>query len=936
MRIPVLLRQRAFFGRALGAGVFASVVALGMSACAGKKGELVVTMQTDMSLPKDVDGFRVRVLVNGAEHYAKTFLVDPSKPDSVRVPATLAVVEGAEPNQPVEVLVTALRGTEARTLNRTVTTIPDDHVAMLRVPIQWLCSDQVVQADKSDPDSVDTKCKANADGEDTACVAGTCQPVKTSADSLPTFDEKEVYGGGKADGGGGVCFPTEDCFDAGFAVPLEKVGGKCTVTLSAKAGAPVNFAVKTSGAEAGGICRGANCWVPLDQSDLFGWQELKSAPSGTATVVSNGAAGAPDTESSDGEGGASNGGAPSSGGTSSGGTRWFRLPDGVCDRVESDKSVSVFASTSSACLVTKSPKYPTCGPWSSVSQNTDPNAIPTSLHQLEVDFLVTYCQSINTCAGQGDLDGFNVKGEDCTQWAYEVIDELALTTDPWWRALDRAFNQGTVQLKADGWQACLADIRTCQPDACTDTSILAGTITKGGSCFIHDECLDGYCSSSADDVCPGTCKPRLPKGTACSSSIQCETLDGYYTDCASGANGGNEVCTLDPLVTVREGGSCSAKNTLCDTGLVCLTSSVTNKSTCSKLGELHDDCEDSSWCGPNLYCQFGGNQSTGGTCETAGGAGVVCANYRGCEAGLVCADATGAVCDGTDDMTCGKCRTTQTVGDGASCDATRLCDSKQVCTAGVCVDIGGRKQGEACSPGTATACQSGLYCSSDATCQPLVLAGHPCSGDEACESGVCDYDAQAGIDKCAAQYCDVYVTSTASTGAGGSGGTSGTGTGGTGASDAGGSSNTGGTGAGGSGGTSGNSGTGGSGGSNCSGTFTLDFASTTIKGSACSSSLGDQTQSIPEWGGTLVVSGSTALFELTDIAGGGTTTASVASDCSVVFTPPKPSNACNLQVSELACSIKDRTCQASVYPAFLQNMACATCPLSSSESAALN
>jgi hypothetical protein len=146
--------------------------------------------------------------------------------------------------------------------------------------------------------------------------------VFVASSTLPDFDPELVFGGAKA-GAGGSCFPTEDCFDRGFEVVPET---DCSVSLPLTDEETPSFALVT---ESDGMCSAASdtCYVPLDQSEDFGWYEDLEA---------------------NGEG------------------RRFVLPSAVCARLDDGVALALWATR--ACE-TKTPALPPCGPWCSVEDD---------------------------------------------------------------------------------------------------------------------------------------------------------------------------------------------------------------------------------------------------------------------------------------------------------------------------------------------------------------------------------------------------------------------------------------------------------------------------------------------------------------------------------------------------------------------------------------
>jgi len=93
-----------------------------------------------MSLPKDVDRVRVRILRDGVQRYGKTFHVDPAQSLRLQIPSTIAIVAGDDPNDTVEVQVVS---------TRSALTCAATPGAVLRIPINhfegnYVCSPETL------------------------------------------------------------------------------------------------------------------------------------------------------------------------------------------------------------------------------------------------------------------------------------------------------------------------------------------------------------------------------------------------------------------------------------------------------------------------------------------------------------------------------------------------------------------------------------------------------------------------------------------------------------------------------------------------------------------------------------------------------------------------------------------------------------------------
>ncbi|MBI3204846.1 MAG: hypothetical protein HYZ29_25140, partial [Myxococcales bacterium] len=115
------------FRHVASAGVVALSCSVALLNCSGKeapaKGQLMIAVQTDMSIPKDVDTIRVEVTADGDMLFGNSYDVGPS---GLRIPATLAVVAGEGKSRPIRIRVMARQAGKLRTLREAVTTVPQD------------------------------------------------------------------------------------------------------------------------------------------------------------------------------------------------------------------------------------------------------------------------------------------------------------------------------------------------------------------------------------------------------------------------------------------------------------------------------------------------------------------------------------------------------------------------------------------------------------------------------------------------------------------------------------------------------------------------------------------------------------------------------------------------------------------------------------------
>jgi hypothetical protein len=243
---------------------FSTLAALAAGCRDKPVGQLVVSIQTDMSIPEQIDTVRVQVLVRGVRQLDQDYPVGTT--DENRIPGTLTLLGGKDPSAPVTIRVAGGKHSgNWRTFREVITTIPADRTAYLRMPMQWLCDGTAVAATEPDPFGDRAVVKSTC-GDGNSCVAGRCTPSPVANASLPPFQASQVFGG-SADPNQGTCFDTVACMAIGAV--SEPRDGDCTIPRPV-GGQGVNVALRVT---SDGICdqTGTICFVPLDGNSREGW-----------------------------------------------------------------------------------------------------------------------------------------------------------------------------------------------------------------------------------------------------------------------------------------------------------------------------------------------------------------------------------------------------------------------------------------------------------------------------------------------------------------------------------------------------------------------------------------------------------------------------------------------------------------------------------------
>jgi hypothetical protein len=303
---------------------FMTALVLGLHAagCSEPPGQMLLVIQSDMEMPKDIDRIRIEVTSAGIPRYSTTH-EGLGGASGLLFPATLGIVASEDrPNDPVTIRVTAGTANGWKVVREAVTVIPEGRRTMLRVPIHFLCSGSA-SGDEVTNDTVDATNNC-APGE--TCVAGSCESAEVEEAALPEYADAEVFGGG-ATRDDGRCLDVTGCFEGAQFAAYDPAS--CTIAAPPDVG-EINVALLT---EHQGMCAGTQCFVALDADSDEGW-----------------------TASAD----------------------RIALPKAVCDGKFARNQGVVLAKVSPSCP-RKTSAVPTCGPWFRSAIGLPPKAGPTVL-----------------------------------------------------------------------------------------------------------------------------------------------------------------------------------------------------------------------------------------------------------------------------------------------------------------------------------------------------------------------------------------------------------------------------------------------------------------------------------------------------------------------------------------------------------------------------
>ena len=204
------------------------------------------------------------------------------------------------------------------------------------------------------------------------------------------------------------------------------------------------------------------------------------------------------------------------------------------------------------------------------------------------------CNAIQTCAG--DAFAIYLNGMTCETYFGNRFE------DGDWPNIKKAIDEGRVKYDGkkaqacfDAWAAQGCDIFSSRaPEICDQT--LEGTVAEGGDCTLNMECA-GPLFCRVDTACPGKCTARMPGGSNCKDSDECQ--DGFTCD-----------DTLKKcVVPAKKGEACQTGKPDCILGLFCQGATDTESGACKEISEVlvnndGDACgfETASWCKDGLSC----------------------------------------------------------------------------------------------------------------------------------------------------------------------------------------------------------------------------------------------------------------------------------------------------------------------------------------------
>ncbi|MEY4582399.1 MAG: hypothetical protein RL701_7102, partial [Pseudomonadota bacterium] len=215
-------------------------------------GGLVVVVESDLAVPKDLEQVQVDVML-GAETFAHLDAtldgIGATLPREFRVPAAPAGKE----QTPAWIRVTGWKAGQARIERSVITPIPTAYLGVLHVPLNVLCDGRLTT----------TGVSTCADGE--TCKQGRCDAALV-ATAIPDYLQQpgtSLRGVTTNDAGpaGGTCFDVRRCFKEATEVTPDLT--TCSFPMVSLFNDRLNVALRYDLGHAG-TCTESACWVVLD------------------------------------------------------------------------------------------------------------------------------------------------------------------------------------------------------------------------------------------------------------------------------------------------------------------------------------------------------------------------------------------------------------------------------------------------------------------------------------------------------------------------------------------------------------------------------------------------------------------------------------------------------------------------------------------------
>ena len=738
-------------------------------------GGLVVALDTDMSMPKDIDEVRLEVTQGSTMLFKHSQQLDEN---AAALPLDIQVPD-ANDSAPVLVRALGVKDGEIRVERSAITTVPTAYLGYLRLTLNYLCDGMVAPNGES-------SCGATM-----TCIQGTCGPAAI-ATSLPDFYQAE----GSRRNASTACFDVAKCFSMATEMTPDLSDG-CSFSSNKLFPTDINVALRLEPGSAG-VCTQTACWIVLDSDgDGFrvGDNERVDLPESICAQRSQGAnlrvAMSMQCPSKTQSMPLCRDGSSSPG---------FDVDDpGIIGMSMSPVSDACAGGGQRACeMCGTQMRMCQSGLWSAFGMCGDQGVcIPETIESCGVN-------GIRTCGGDctwGDCENQTCDGP-ATRSCGNCGTQHRSCNNGVWSEWSVCGEEGVCMPGASqacgsgGTQACMGncDWGDCTMQVCTGPASEpcgnCGTRSRTcdpntavwsdwGECEGEGECRPDStqpCGRDGEQTCGGNCRWDVactgqtcegPARRACglcgTQTRTCDMMTGEYSDWS--ACFGEGECMPDAISACGNGGErvCGG---MCRWGTACTGQTCTGASSerCGDCGTRTRTCDTNTgaWSGWS-ECRNEGDCSPGETRSCGSGGMQTCSNT--CRWNEAC---PGQMCDGPDERVCAD---NQCITQGRTCDmntgsygawspaCTPGCVPGTLVTGGTpaCPENSGRVCTEACTTmGVSCTCRTGYAdCTANDTVDCVNVqedelncgrCGMRCTGSQLCINGMCSCPAGTCLD----------------------------------------------------------------------------------------------------------------------------------------------------------------------------------------------
>ena len=155
---------------------FGLALMAGAGCSADKATQIVVAVATNLSVPKEMDSFNLKLERGGQVKANLNYVLDPQKPNSFELPATVAIHAGEDPSIPITVTVTGKKANADLVQRRARLAFVAGRILLLKMDLLRSCVPKFDQC-----------------GKDQTCTAEGCVSMNLDGAKLPDYSSRGAF-----------------------------------------------------------------------------------------------------------------------------------------------------------------------------------------------------------------------------------------------------------------------------------------------------------------------------------------------------------------------------------------------------------------------------------------------------------------------------------------------------------------------------------------------------------------------------------------------------------------------------------------------------------------------------------------------------------------------------------------------------------------------